>query len=34
VCIAYHESRFNAQAVNRANTDGSADHGIFQINDR
>ncbi|XP_054084731.1 uncharacterized protein LOC105221012 [Zeugodacus cucurbitae] len=33
VCIAKHESRFNTAAVGRLNTDGSADHGLFQISD-
>lgn len=33
VCIAYHESRLNTSAVGKLNTDGSADHGIFQISD-
>lgn len=34
VCIAEYESRFNSSAVGRMNWDGSADHGLFQINDR
>ncbi|KAL0278123.1 UNVERIFIED_CONTAM: hypothetical protein PYX00_000032 [Menopon gallinae] len=34
VCIAYHESRYKTDAVNRQNPDGSADYGIFQINNR
>ncbi|XP_065358918.1 uncharacterized protein LOC135953142 [Calliphora vicina] len=33
VCIAQHESSFNTGAVGRLNTDGSADHGLFQISD-
>lgn len=33
VCIAYHESNFNTSAVGRKNTDGSGDHGLFQISD-
>ncbi|EDV96275.1 GH16162 [Drosophila grimshawi] len=33
VCIAQHESSFNTAAVGRLNTDGSADHGLFQISD-
>lgn len=32
VCIAKHESRFKTNAIN-FNTNGSIDHGIFQIND-
>ncbi|XP_070592195.1 lysozyme C-3-like [Erythrolamprus reginae] len=31
-CMAYHESRFNSQAVGPPNTDGSRGYGIFQIN--
>ncbi|KAM7358335.1 uncharacterized protein ACRADG_003347 isoform 2-T2 [Cochliomyia hominivorax] len=34
VCIAEHESQFNTAAIGRLNTDGSADHGLFQISDR
>ncbi|XP_037567429.2 lysozyme 2-like, partial [Dermacentor silvarum] len=34
VCIAEHESLFNSSAVGHMNWDGSADHGLFQINDR
>ncbi|KAL1434128.1 hypothetical protein MTO96_011779 [Rhipicephalus appendiculatus] len=34
VCIAEHESLFNSSAVGHLNWDGSADHGLFQINDR
>uniref|UniRef100_A0A1I8MHI7 Glycosyl hydrolases family 22 (GH22) domain-containing protein n=1 Tax=Musca domestica TaxID=7370 RepID=A0A1I8MHI7_MUSDO len=33
-CIAKHESEFNTDAVGPANSDGSHDYGIFQINDR
>ncbi|KAH8366174.1 hypothetical protein KR093_009961 [Drosophila rubida] len=33
VCIAEHESSFNTAAVGRLNTDGSEDHGLFQISD-
>lgn len=33
VCIAKHESSFNTSAVGRLNTDGSEDHGLFQISD-
>ncbi|TMW51777.1 hypothetical protein DOY81_003158 [Sarcophaga bullata] len=33
VCIAQHESSYNTAAVGRLNTDGSADHGLFQISD-
>ncbi|XP_015261721.1 PREDICTED: lysozyme C, milk isozyme-like [Gekko japonicus] len=32
VCMAYHESRYNTNAVGPPNTDGSRDYGIFQIN--
>ncbi|XP_052122719.1 lysozyme 2-like isoform X3 [Frankliniella occidentalis] len=34
VCIAWEESKYDTQAIGRMNSDGSADHGIFQINDR
>ncbi|XP_070791152.1 lysozyme C, milk isozyme-like [Pituophis catenifer annectens] len=34
ICMAYHESRYNTQAVGPPNTDGSRDYGIFQINSR
>ena len=35
VCIAQHESAFNYKAINKdLNSDGSADYGLFQINDR
>ncbi|KNC28345.1 hypothetical protein FF38_08298 [Lucilia cuprina] len=34
VCIAEHESQFNTAAIGRLNTDGSADHGLFQISDK
>lgn len=33
VCIAQHESNFNTSAIGRLNTDGSEDHGLFQISD-
>ncbi|XP_034136804.1 uncharacterized protein LOC117589188 isoform X2 [Drosophila guanche] len=33
VCIAEHESSLRTSAVGRLNTDGSADHGLFQISD-
>lgn len=33
VCIAKHESSFNTSAIGRLNTDGSGDHGLFQISD-
>jgi len=33
VCIAQHESSFNTAAVGKLNTDGSEDHGLFQISD-
>ncbi|XP_076140505.1 lysozyme C II-like [Alosa pseudoharengus] len=32
VCLAKWESDYNTQAINRHNTDGSTDYGIFQIN--
>ncbi|KAM4528224.1 lysozyme C-like [Odontesthes bonariensis] len=34
VCLTSHESRFNTNAINRNNPDGSTDYGIFQINNR
>ncbi|KAF6201274.1 hypothetical protein GE061_005721 [Apolygus lucorum] len=34
VCIAKWESSYNTGAVGPPNTDGSRDHGLFQINDR
>lgn len=34
ICIADHESRFNTSAVGTTNSDGSSDHGIFQISDK
>lgn len=34
VCIAEHESSYRTWVVGPANSDGSRDHGIFQINDR
>lgn len=33
VCLVQHESNFNTQAMNKKNTNGSWDWGIFQIND-
>jgi hypothetical protein len=33
VCIAKHESEFNTSAVGHMNSDGSGDHGLFQISD-
>jgi len=33
LCIAKMESGFRADAVNAANTNGTADVGVFQIND-
>lgn len=33
VCIAKHESNFNTSAIGRLNSDGSEDHGLFQISD-
>jgi hypothetical protein len=34
VCIAQHESSLSTTAINRANTDGSVDNGIFQVSSR
>lgn len=34
VCIAEHESSYRTWVVGPPNSDGSRDHGIFQINDR
>ena len=34
LAVAAHESGFNNIAVSRENTDGSRDHGVFQLNDR
>ncbi|KAK7788628.1 hypothetical protein R5R35_013049 [Gryllus longicercus] len=34
VCIAMGESSGNTRAINRHNTDGSVDYGLFQINNR
>lgn len=31
--IAWHESRFNPQAISQPNRDGSRDWGLFQLND-
>ncbi|XP_062609970.1 lysozyme C, milk isozyme-like [Saccostrea cucullata] len=33
VCMAEHESGFNTHIRSAANSDGTHDHGIFQIND-
>lgn len=33
VCIAKHESSFNTSAIGHLNSDGSGDHGLFQISD-
>ncbi|EDV95954.1 lysozyme S [Drosophila grimshawi] len=33
-CIAERESSYRTHVVGPANTDGSHDHGIFQLNDR
>ena len=33
VCLVEHESGNNASAISPPNTDGSVDHGIFQLND-
>lgn len=33
LCIANNESGFRADAVNSANSNGTADVGVFQIND-
>ncbi|XP_060108243.1 lysozyme C, milk isozyme-like [Heteronotia binoei] len=34
ICMAYHESKYDTSVVGPANTDGSLDFGIFQINSR
>jgi hypothetical protein len=34
LAVAAHESGFNNVAVSLKNTDGSRDHGVFQLNDR
>lgn len=34
LAVAAHESGFNNIAVSRKNTDGSRDHGVFQLNDK
>lgn len=34
LAVAAHESGFNNVAVSPKNTDGSRDHGVFQLNDR
>ena len=31
-CLAYEESKFNTQAVNHSNRNGTKDYGLFQIN--
>lgn len=31
VCLVENESRFNTQALNPYNSDGSKDHGLFQV---
>lgn len=33
ICIAEHESQYNTAAIGHQNTDGSLDHGLFQISD-
>ena len=32
MCIAYHESKFKAKAINHSNKNGTKDYGLFQIN--
>lgn len=32
LAIAYHESRFNPNAINRSNSNGTVDYGLFQVN--
>ena len=34
LAVAAHESGFNNIAVSKQNTDGSRDHGVFQLNDK
>lgn len=34
IAVAQQESGFNNKAVSKANTDGSRDHGVFQLNDK
>jgi DNA polymerase III delta prime subunit len=34
ICIAQRESSLNTAAINRANSDGSVDNGIFQVSSR
>lgn len=34
MAVAQQESGFNNKAVSKTNTDGSKDHGVFQLNDR
>jgi hypothetical protein len=34
ICIAQHESSLNTAAINRANSDGSVDNGIFQVSSK
>ena len=31
VCLVDAESSFRTNAINRVNTDGSSDHGLFQV---
>lgn len=32
MCIAYHESKYKAGAINHSNRNGTKDYGLFQIN--
>ena len=32
MCIAYHESKYKAEAINHSNRNGTKDYGLFQIN--
>lgn len=34
ICIALHESGLDSDQINRRNTNGSWDHGLWQINDK
>jgi hypothetical protein len=34
ICIAQRESSLNTAAINRANSDGSVDNGIFQVSSK
>ncbi len=34
LAVAQHESNFNNVAVSKTNSDGSKDHGVFQLNDK